>query len=99
MEHSRRDCLDHNFHHFRFLGTQNFSLSWSGFISPGRISTTENSSPERTTRSEEHTSELQSHVNLVCRRLLGKKKRARGGRNYRQRRHLVLRYWDAAVSC
>src|SRR6516225_10615458 len=27
-------------------------------------------------RSEEHTSELQSHVNLVCRLLLGKKKEA-----------------------
>src|SRR4051812_49954885 len=27
-------------------------------------------------RSEEHTSELQSHVNLVCRLLLEKKKRA-----------------------
>src|SRR5690242_21415396 len=27
------------------------------------------------TRSEEHTSELQSHVNLVCRLLLEKKKR------------------------
>src|SRR6266571_8445836 len=35
-------------------------------------------SPPRTgpgTRSEEHTSELQSHVNLVCRLLLEKKKR------------------------
>src|SRR5690242_20999255 len=29
----------------------------------------------RVTRSEEHTSELQSHVNLVCRLLLEKKKR------------------------
>src|SRR5690242_21324408 len=28
----------------------------------------------RRQRSEEHTSELQSHVNLVCRLLLGKKK-------------------------
>src|SRR5690242_20814374 len=28
-------------------------------------------------RSEEHTSELQSHVNLVCRLLLEKKKRAK----------------------
>src|SRR5207237_10395286 len=28
----------------------------------------------RRDRSEEHTSELQSHLNLVCRRLLGKKK-------------------------
>src|SRR6266571_1264447 len=30
-------------------------------------------------RSEEHTSELQSHVNLVCRLLLEKKKEARPG--------------------
>src|SRR5690242_20983131 len=29
----------------------------------------------RKTRSEEHTSELQSHVNLVCRLLLEKKKK------------------------
>src|SRR5438477_6763337 len=31
-------------------------------------------SSERVRRSEEHTSELQSHVNLVCRLLLEKKK-------------------------
>src|SRR5260370_26179317 len=31
---------------------------------------------ENTTRSEEHTSELQSHLNLVCRLLLEKKKKA-----------------------
>src|SRR5690242_11908316 len=31
------------------------------------------------TRSEEHTSELQSHVNLVCRLLLEKKKNYRSG--------------------
>src|SRR5260370_18117183 len=30
--------------------------------------------PGRHTRSEEHTSELQSHLNLVCRLLLEKKK-------------------------
>src|SRR5260370_10377471 len=30
--------------------------------------------PERVVRSEEHTSELQSHLNLVCRLLLAKKK-------------------------
>src|SRR5690242_21552666 len=30
--------------------------------------------PSSTSRSEEHTSELQSHVNLVCRLLLEKKK-------------------------
>src|SRR5207237_10202644 len=31
----------------------------------------------RLLRSEEHTSELQSHLNLVCRRLLEKKKKSR----------------------
>src|SRR6266480_5467290 len=31
----------------------------------------------RRTRSEEHTSELQSHVNLVCRLLLEKKKKTK----------------------
>src|SRR5690242_20799292 len=33
------------------------------------------SSPSTGPRSEEHTSELQSHVNLVCRLLLEKKKK------------------------
>src|SRR5260370_31499651 len=32
-------------------------------------------------RSEEHTSELQSHLNLVCRLLLEKKKRSKGDAN------------------
>src|SRR5260370_10049033 len=32
---------------------------------------------ERRARSEEHTSELQSHLNLVCRLLLEKKKKLR----------------------
>src|SRR5438477_4852340 len=35
----------------------------------------ESSAKAPTTRSEEHTSELQSHVNLVCRLLLEKKKK------------------------
>src|SRR5690242_20981761 len=34
-------------------------------------------------RSEEHTSELQSHVNLVCRLLLEKKKKKRANRSSR----------------
>src|SRR5260370_3517533 len=34
-------------------------------------------------RSEEHTSELQSHLNLVCRLLLEKKKKNRSKRNRR----------------
>src|SRR5438034_7634783 len=33
---------------------------------------------QRETRSEEHTSELQSHSDLVCRLLLEKKKKCRG---------------------
>src|SRR5690242_21217242 len=40
-----------------------------------RVGLTTTPSPSRRkTRSEEHTSELQSHVNLVCRLLLEKKK-------------------------
>src|SRR5260221_4434604 len=39
--------------------------------SPAGISVT----AEEATRSEEHTSELQSHSDLVCRLLLGKKKK------------------------
>src|SRR5260370_31575539 len=41
------------------------------------VATAPNSDPEKcraTRRSEEHTSELQSHLNLVCRLLLEKKK-------------------------
>src|SRR5690242_21424418 len=36
---------------------------------------------DATTRSEEHTSELQSHVNLVCRLLLEKKKKKNKNNN------------------
>src|SRR5438132_9659108 len=42
----------------------------------------------RTKRSEEHTSELQSHSDLVCRLLLEKKKSQGGVREDRRRRHL-----------
>src|SRR5690242_21518397 len=45
----------------------------SGLVSKAYISRIENG--ERRARSEEHTSELQSHVNLVCRLLLEKKKK------------------------
>src|SRR5690242_21298901 len=40
---------------------------------------TVNAIPEHCVRSEEHTSELQSHVNLVCRLLLEKKKKIVNG--------------------
>src|SRR5207237_7470786 len=42
----------------------------------------------RSTRSEEHTSELQSHLNLVCRLLLEKKKKKRNTDNIRQNTRL-----------
>src|SRR5438477_2836595 len=41
---------------------------------------------DRRSRSEEHTSELQSHVNLVCRLLLEKKKKIR--QKLKKRKHL-----------
>src|SRR2546426_2255444 len=41
-------------------------------------------------RSEEHTSELQSPCNLVCRLLLEKKKRRRGRSALRPRAHLLV---------
>src|SRR5690242_20800937 len=44
---------------------------------------------EETFRSEEHTSELQSHVNLVCRLLLEKKKKKKQHDNNRNDQHHV----------
>src|SRR5260370_18282997 len=44
----------------------------------------------RTGRSEEHTSELQSHLNLVCRLLLEKKKKSINTRNlYEPDPHII----------
>src|SRR5690242_21257464 len=42
---------------------------------PGQYVTLRMQMPDGVLRSEEHTSELQSHVNLVCRLLLEKKKK------------------------
>src|SRR5438477_9574755 len=55
---------------FRSLGSR---ASGSGCGSTARSCTILR--PGRQDRSEEHTSELQSHVNLVCRLLLEKKKK------------------------
>src|SRR5690242_21584124 len=42
-------------------------------------------------RSEEHTSELQSHVNIVCRLLLEKKKKGRrSDKEHRNRRMIAI---------
>src|SRR2546427_3222267 len=45
------------------------------FTCPGRRGVSAGPGSQRTTRSEEHTSELQSQSNLVCRLLLEKKKK------------------------
>src|SRR5260221_10809823 len=52
-----------------------FSFVFAGFL-PGRLSW-----PMQPYRSEEHTSELQSHSDLVCRLLLEKKKTIRIARD------------------
>src|SRR5438477_8239768 len=52
------------------LGEEDFPVEPRGL---GRVSGRDQEVGRR--RSEEHTSELQSHVNLVCRLLLEKKKR------------------------
>src|SRR5438477_5952208 len=44
------------------------------------------SATDITSRSEEHTSELQSHVNLVCRLLLEKKKKKKTKTDKKQNR-------------
>src|SRR6266480_7625090 len=44
-------------------------------VRSGDLRVTREHSDGRAIRSEEHTSELQSHVNLVCRLLLEKKKK------------------------
>src|SRR5438034_6075635 len=55
----------------------------------------------RSLRSEEHTSELQSHSDLVCRLLLEKKKkktRGKGHSNYRDDGERHSRILDCAVT-
>src|SRR5438477_5883976 len=46
--------------------------------------------PARTIRSEEHTSELQSHVNLVCRLLLEKKNKKNNERQTQYNNHISM---------
>src|SRR5205823_11615690 len=55
---------------FMMMDNLNTTLSWAG----GTLATTSPTLVAATTRSEEHTSELQSLAYLVCRLLLEKKK-------------------------
>src|SRR5579875_1944020 len=45
---------------------------------------------QRTLRSEEHTSELQSHSDLVCRLLLDKKKKSKLRLHYKQKKKKII---------
>src|SRR5690242_21740941 len=57
-----------------FDGFNNNSNNWTVADTKRASAKIENGFYYLTARSEEHTSELQSHVNLVCRLLLEKKK-------------------------
>src|SRR5256885_13526437 len=63
-------------------------LSSKTVRSPGRSSRTSSRTPTLTgRRSEEHTSELQSPCNLVCRLLLEKKKKKKKQKLHTKKRH------------
>src|SRR5690606_39662611 len=68
--------------HSAYLGEGNHRLHWARELGhqtvPVRMWRTSEEMPERYRRSEEHTSELQSRENLVCRLLLEKKKERDG---------------------
>src|SRR2546426_6875162 len=60
----------------KMLGTTELTLMWYGFTSSASESNRASAPAlEAAYRSEEHTSELQSPCNLVCRLLLEKKKK------------------------
>src|SRR2546427_3697920 len=68
------------------------STSWRSWRSAMKLFQSSVAADEDSTRSEEHTSELQSQSNLVCRLLLEKKNKHNGSRStnlakrlYRQR--------------
>src|SRR5690242_21417755 len=56
------------------LGLHRTRSFWAAALRDPTAMTATASAPPSRIRSEEHTSELQSHVNLVCRLLLEKKK-------------------------
>src|SRR5260370_19865683 len=57
-------------------------------LAPGRGKSSSIADPGR--RSEEHTSELQSHLNLVCRLLLEKKNKTNVDTHRRRTQHIPL---------
>src|SRR5690242_20749655 len=74
---SSNSDLASSFFSFEFSASSSFSRRASETVIPAYFAFHRYKKSHRrcrTSRSEEHTSELQSHVNLVCRLLLEKKK-------------------------
>src|SRR5438132_4562388 len=69
------------------FGATNVISSWNPFCfrSRGMTSLKQKGFQDEITRSEEHTSELQSHSDLVCRLLLEKKKIEQSGKKDEER--------------
>src|SRR5690242_21074570 len=65
-----RSAYFHSHSRIRYRGHSEGRLEWVSWGSRERVQRSYGGG-----RSEEHTSELQSHVNLVCRLLLEKKKK------------------------
>src|SRR5438105_7954215 len=74
-------------------GTSSFSRSSFGWKNPGFRRTKSSAASQR---SEEHTSELQSRVDLVCRLLLEKKKKHK--RNNNIKRDKIINHYTALLS-
>src|SRR5690242_18709234 len=72
----RVQSLDPDVAHVQWLAIPRYDVHWLRRLKRPTVLTAHDVLPrqERNARSEEHTSELQSHVNLVCRLLLEKKK-------------------------
>src|SRR5438105_11478563 len=75
------------------LPAQYSQVSWPSFVQRGFVcgeglsNGKGGTSPGLITRSEEHTSELQSRVDLVCRLLLEKKKKRKNQTNTTEHTH------------
>src|SRR5690349_23995208 len=63
--------------------------SWAGRRSRPATSCASRSRPPTATRSEEHTSELQSRRDLVCRLLLEKKKKKKKNKTHKNKIHVI----------
>src|SRR5260370_21808646 len=74
---------------FMFRVSATRAASSCVLVIQARSSVCKPNSPKSILRSEEHTSELQSHLNLVCRLLLEKKKKKRRNSQRRARLHTV----------